>query len=108
AAWTGDSQSDPVVGVGGDGTILHSVQKMEKQVPVLGINWGEVGFLADLQPGEARAFIKSLRPGFAIEPRMRISLAREGVVLGQALNEALIVTNRPAKMLRFVVVVDGI
>ena len=108
AAWTWDSQSDLVVVVGGDGTILHSVQKMEKHVPVLGINWGEVGFLADLEPGEARAFIKSLRPGFAIEPRMRISLAREGVVLGQALNEALIVTNRPAKMLRFVVVVDGI
>jgi len=39
---------------------------------------------------------------------MRISLARDGEILGQALNEALIVTSRPAKMLRFMVVVDGI
>lgn len=108
ASWSWESLSDIVVVVGGDGTILHTVQKMEKQLPVLGINWGEVGFLADLEPAEARAFIKSLRPGFAIEPRMRISLSRNGEMLGQALNEALIVTSRPAKMLRFVVVVDGI
>lgn len=108
ALWSWDTPSDLAVVVGGDGTILHTVQKMEKQVPVLGINWGEVGFLADLEPGEAREFIRSLRPGFAIEPRMRISLSKDGEVLGQALNEALIVTGRPAKMLRFVVVVDGI
>ena len=107
-AWSWDSPSDLVVVVGGDGTILHSVQQMEKQVPVLGINWGEVGFLADLEPDEAKGFIRALRPGFAIEPRMRISLEVDGKVLGQALNEALIVTSRPAKMLRFVVVVDGI
>jgi len=107
-AWSWNTPSDLAVVVGGDGTILHTVQQMEKQVPILGINWGEVGFLADLEPEEARGFIKALRPGFAIEPRMRISLARDGETLGQALNEALIVTSRPAKMLRFVVVVDGI
>lgn len=107
-AWTWDTLSDLVVVVGGDGTILHTVQHMEKQIPILGINWGEVGFLADLEPGEAGEFIKTLRPGFAIEPRMRITLSKEGEVLGHALNEALIVTSRPAKMLRFVVVVDGI
>lgn len=107
-AWSWDTLSDLIVVVGGDGTILHTVQHMEKQIPVLGINWGEVGFLADLEPGEAREFLKTLRPGFAIEPRMRISLASGGETLGQALNEALIVTSRPAKMLRFVVVVDGI
>lgn len=106
--WSWDTQSDIAIVVGGDGTILHSVQQMEKQIPILGINWGEVGFLADLEPAEAREFIRALRPGFAIEPRMRISLSKDAVVLGQALNEALIVTSRPAKMLRFVIVVDGI
>jgi len=106
--WGWNDPSDLMVVVGGDGTILHTVQQMDKQIPILGINWGEVGFLADLEPEEARGFIKALRPGFAIEPRMRISLSRDGQILGQALNEALIVTSRPAKMLRFVVVVDGI
>jgi NAD+ kinase len=103
-----EHKSDLAVVVGGDGTILLSVQRMEKQIPILGINWGEVGFLADVEPGDAKAFLKSIRQGFAIEPRMRISLTRDGEVLGHALNEALIVTSRPAKMLRFTVVVDRV
>jgi len=39
-AWTWDTLSDLIVVVGGDGTILHTVQHMEKQIPILGINWG--------------------------------------------------------------------
>ena len=68
---------------------------------MLGINWGEVGFLADLEPSEALAFIKTLPRGFSVEERMRITLYKDGSCLGTALNEALIVTTRPAKMLRF-------
>ena len=100
--------TDVVVVVGGDGTILRTFQQMQQQVPLIGINWGEVGFLADLEPAEALEFIKTLPQGFSIEERMRISFSREGVHLGDALNEALIVTARPAKMLRFSIVVDGI
>lgn len=94
--------------VGGDGTILRTVQQMHRQIPLVGINWGEVGFLADLEPSEAREFIKKIAPGFPVEERMRISLYRDGEHLGDALNEALIVTVRPAKMLRFSIVVDGV
>jgi NAD+ kinase len=39
---------------------------------------------------------------------MRISLALNGTPIGAALNEAVIVTSRPAKMLRFTVDVDGV
>ena len=99
---------DVMVIVGGDGTILLSVQKMDVQVPIIGINWGEVGFLADLEPEEAIAFIQELDVDFPIEQRMRISLSIGGEIAGQALNEALIVTSRPAKMLRFSVLVDGV
>ena len=81
---------------------------MVSQKPVLGINWGEVGFLADIEPAEAEKFLRELEPGFPIERRMRLILTRDGEVLGNALNEALIITSRPAKMLRFVVVVDGV
>ena len=48
-----DSDADAVIVVGGDGTILRTIQLMDRPVPVLGINWGEVGFLADLEPSEA-------------------------------------------------------
>ena len=100
--------TDVIVVVGGDGTILRTVQQMQQQVPLIGINWGEVGFLADLEPREALEFLKTLPKGFSVEERMRISFSREGVYLGEALNEALIVTARPAKMLRFSIVVDGV
>ena len=103
----GQTDADMAVVIGGDGTILRTVQQMQRQIPIIGINHGEVGFLADLEPDEAWDFIKTLSPGFAVEERMRLSLLRDNKPLGDALNEALIVTTRPAKMLRFSIVIDG-
>jgi len=103
-----DADADVAVVIGGDGTILRTIQGMRNPVPVLGINWGEVGFLADLEPGQAEAFIRTLARGFAVEERMMIALRTGSEELGVALNEALIVTTRPAKMLRFSIIVDGI
>jgi NAD+ kinase len=101
------ADTDIIATVGGDGTILLAVQSLRHQIPIIGINWGEVGFLADLEPEEASPFLLSLKPGFPVEKRMRIALTMDGKELGEALNEALIVTSRPAKMLRFLVMVDG-
>jgi NAD+ kinase len=99
---------DLVVVVGGDGTILRSIQRMERQVPLIGINWGEVGFLADLEPAKALDFLAPLSKNIRCEQRMRVAFTRDGVHLGEALNEALIVTTRPAKMLRFSIFIDGV
>jgi NAD+ kinase len=100
--------ADAVIVIGGDGTILRTIQLMDRPVPVLGINWGEVGFLADLEPSEAEEFVRNLTPGFPVEERMRITLSNDNSCLGNALNEALIVTSRPAKMLKFSILVDGV
>jgi len=103
-----DSHTDAVIIIGGDGTILRTIQQMERPVPVLGINWGEVGFLADLEPSEALDFVQKLEYGFPVEERMRITLSDDSTCLGTALNEALIVTSRPAKMLKFSIIIDGV
>ena len=102
------SHTDAVIIIGGDGTILRTIQQMDRPVPVLGINWGEVGFLADLEPAEALDFVHTLSSGFSVEERMRITLSNDSTCLGTALNEALIVTSRPAKMLKFSIIVDGV
>jgi NAD+ kinase len=102
------ADADVAIVVGGDGTILRTIQQMNRPVPILGINWGGVGFLADLEPSEAVAFIKTLPAGFSVEERMRIALYKDGEYLGTALNEAMIVTTRPAKMLRIAIAVDGV
>ncbi|HMK16271.1 MAG TPA: NAD(+)/NADH kinase [Methanomicrobiales archaeon] len=104
----GEASADLVVVVGGDGSVLHTIQDLREQVPVLGINWGEVGFLAELEPAEALGFLENLREGFRVERRMRIGISLDGEPVGDALNEAVIVTSRPSKMLRFTVEVDGI
>jgi NAD+ kinase len=103
-----DAPADAVIVVGGDGTILRTIQQMKSPIPVIGVNWGEVGFLADLEPSEALEFIKKMPRGFSVDERMRISLSDDTSCLGNALNEALIVTTRPAKMLKFSVIVDGV
>jgi NAD+ kinase len=103
-----EARADLAVVVGGDGSVLYTIQGLERQIPVLGINWGEVGFLAELEPGEATGFLEGLQEGFRVEKRMRIGISLDGNRLGEALNEAVIVTSRPAKMLRFAVEVDGI
>lgn len=97
-----------VIVVGGDGTILLTAQRMPIQVPLVGVNWGEVGFLADLEPEEAFQFFDQLKEPIITEPRMRISLSIDGKYVGDALNEALIVTDRPAKMLKFLIHIDEV
>lgn len=103
-----EAEPDLVAIIGGDGTILLTVQRMARQVPVIGINWGEVGFLADIEQDEAFDVLMAISDGFSVEKRMRLSLSTMDRGLGEALNEALIVTSRPAKMLRFGIVIDGI
>ncbi len=72
-----EANPDVVIAVGGDGTILRTIQQMDRPIPVLGVNWGEVGFLADLEPDGALEFIKSLPSGFSVEERMRITLSHD-------------------------------
>lgn len=98
---------DLLVVVGGDGTILLATQRMPVQIPILGINYGEVGFLADIEPENASSFILGLSKPLPIETRMRIEFRLNGKIIGNALNEALIVTERPAKMLKFSIFING-
>ena len=103
-----DADADIAVVIGGDGSVLHAVQSMHPQVPLVGINFGRVGFLADLEADEAYSFISQLRPDtIETEARMRVQISVDGKIIGCALNEAVIVTERPAKMLQFSIIVDG-
>src|SRR4051812_29440230 len=49
----GQQQVDLVLVLGGDGTILRTCRKLgSRQLPIIGINLGTLGFLADLSPDE--------------------------------------------------------
>lgn len=103
-----ETDADIVAVVGGDGSVLEAVQEMNRQVPILAINYGEVGFLSNLELGEARDFFSARMDNFDIQERNRIDIYSGDRRLGTALNEAVVVTSRTAKMLRFTIFIDGI
>lgn len=56
--------ADLVVVLGGDGAILRACHQLgHRQLPILGINLGRLGFLADLSPEEFRDCFPSIRAG---------------------------------------------
>lgn len=99
--------SDVIVVLGGDGSVLRAVRLLKKQVPIVGINQGRVGFLTDIEREHAVEILAALTFPLKIEPRMRITFECDGKIFGSALNEGVIVTARPAKMLQFSTFVDG-
>lgn len=87
--------ADLLITFGGDGTILHLAKLVAlNQVPVLGINMGGLGFVAELEVGELDALRKLKNWDFQVEQRMMldVSVLREGrqIYTNLGLNDAVI------------------
>ena len=93
------SKVDLAVVLGGDGTMLRASELFRgKKLPILGINLGHVGFLAEIERPSLSDIASAITNGsFEIEERMSLSyqLLRGGKVLqsGWALNEVTIERN---------------
>ncbi|KXS42580.1 NAD(+)/NADH kinase [Methanolobus zinderi] len=101
-----DAGVELIVSVGGDGTVLRSISKMEDPLPTLGINLGTLGFLVDVQPEDALTAINDVLKGFTYTERSRLGVYLNGRALLPATNEVVLITARPAKILTFRVSVD--
>ncbi len=67
-----------VVSLGGDGTIMHTVRRvMGHEVPIIGVNLGTVGFLAELDRSELPRLIDAARGDFTPSPRMMLEISVE-------------------------------
>jgi NAD+ kinase len=98
---------DFIVSVGGDGTILRTIHRMNDPVPILGINMGTLGFLVDVEPKEAEKTLSQLIPQFDVDERSRLKVLLNGKSLPPATNEVALITASPAKMIEFEIIVDG-
>ena len=93
------AQIDLAVVLGGDGTMLRAAEIFRgKQVPILGINLGHVGFLAEIERPSLTEIVDAIASGtFSIEERMSLNyqILRAGKVIesGWALNEVLVERN---------------
>jgi len=92
-------QIDLAVVLGGDGTMLRAAEIFRgKQVPILGINLGHVGFLAEIERPSLTEIVDAIASGtFSVEERMSLNyqLQRDGKVIqaGWALNEVVVERN---------------
>jgi NAD+ kinase len=98
--------ADVIVAVGGDGTILRVLQNLPHPIPIVGINVGKIGFLAEVSPDDAFRVVDTLLDGFNVSAHSRLAISVNGKRLPSATNEAVIVTSRPAKILEYSVGID--
>ena len=101
-----DAGVEIIVSVGGDGTVLRNISKMEDPLPILGVNMGTLGFLVDVNPEDAIETIEKILNDFTYNERARLAVSLNGKVLPPATNEVVLITARPAKILTFRILVD--
>lgn len=105
--------SDMLVCFGGDGTLLHASKAATYHgVPVLGVNIGTMGFMAELEVSEIGQLANLARQDYWLEERMMLSVSvlRDGVeVLHEnALNDAVITKGAVARVIQMDIYCDGI
>lgn len=108
-----DNPVDLIVVFGGDGSILRGSDiAREQDVPLIGVNLGHVGFLAELDEEEAGDIVEQIVSGdFTLQERMTldVSVMRGGelVATSWALNEASVEKSVRERMIHVVAEVDG-
>ena len=112
-----DPDKDCVIVIGGDGSVLRAAHLvLGSEVPILGINLGTLGYLAEVEKGNWQEMIRLLLEGsYVIEQRMMLEgrmVERNGVTLEggkilHGLNEAVIARDSAFRVLNFNVYVDG-
>jgi NAD+ kinase len=107
------AQLDLLVTLGGDGSMLRAARMASEQgIPILGINLGRLGFLAEVQPADwPDRFHQMLSGDYWIEERMMVHAEwwRDEQNLGsyEALNDVVVSRGSLARMVRLRTYIDG-
>ena len=106
------SDFDFMFSIGGDGTFLESVDLVrDLNIPIVGINSGRLGFLANIAKEDTVSAILKLKNGdFEIEERSLLSLETDGHLFGEfnkALNEVTISKKDTSSMITIKAYVGG-
>lgn len=106
-------RADLVFVVGGDGTILAAARRLvEYEVPILGINLGRLGFLADISPTELGSKLEQILAGeYEEEQRamLHARVMRDGRQIGEssAFNDVVIHSCNVARMIQYETFING-
>lgn len=106
-------RSDLLICFGGDGTILHAARDATRHnVPILGVNLGSVGFMAELERSELSQLALLAKGEYTMEERMMLDIAiyRGEKLVGRdlALNDAVISKGSMARVAEMEVLADEV
>lgn len=107
------AEADLAIAVGGDGTMLYASRMVrEFSTPILGINRGRLGFLADVTPDEMLAGVESvLQGGYSEDSRLMLEAelhrASGDTQVAHALNDVVLQRRETGRMVDFETSIDG-
>lgn len=104
--------ADMALSIGGDGTFLKAASYIgDKEIPILGINTGRLGFLADISPDQMEEAFNEIYQGmYLAEPRRVLKLTCNGQVLKgnpYGLNEIAILKRDSSSMITIHAYING-
>ncbi|MDK2868775.1 MAG: kinase [Pyrococcus sp.] len=100
---------DFIIAIGGDGTILRIEHMTKKDIPILSVNMGTLGFLTEVEPSDTFFALSRLIEGeYYIDERIKVRTYINGENrVPDALNEVAILTGIPGKIIHLKYYVDG-
>ncbi len=104
-----DLKADLIVTVGGDGTVLKTAMSIpEPETPILAVNMGRRGYLTEVEPSKAQRAIQLFMSGKCrLERRAKLGVHLNGTHVVDALNELVVSSGSPSKMLDLRLAVDS-
>jgi NAD+ kinase len=113
AVFEGGKRPDAIIVLGGDGTMLRAARDLvEEEIPLLGVNLGSLGYLAEVEKSNITSALSDLISGeYFIEERMMLegTIIRDGNVVTRtvALNDISVLKSQPFRAINFDVYVNG-
>ncbi|HET7609872.1 MAG TPA: NAD(+) kinase [Gammaproteobacteria bacterium] len=105
-------RADLVIAIGGDGTLLHAARNVAaRNVPLVGINRGRLGFLTDVTPEHLRDALDAILKGnYLAERRLTLAarLGKRAKVSLFALNDIVLQKGDTGRLLDFTTEVDDV
>lgn len=97
---------DVVICIGGDGTILDTLQRTDAQV--VGIHRGSIGYLTEIPPDKATwALDQMLEGNYSVDEFLRLAVWVNGEYIGDCANEVVIHNEHISKLQEYNVSIEG-
>ncbi|MBR5529871.1 MAG: NAD(+)/NADH kinase [Oscillospiraceae bacterium] len=105
--------ADMLICFGGDGTILHMAKTATRHnVPILGVNIGNLGFMAELESAELQELKRIATGDYTIDERMMLDVTvmrdRDIIFHDICLNDVVITKGAVARIVHLAVECDGV